>query len=112
VPSNLKQTKPGISSDSPTPEFTVASTKPENIHPEHIASFRASLARATELREQSVAARLEAIALRDAEMARFNDWWNNKQAEHRSTLASVDAFRQKGDGIVFAANGQSFAKFM
>jgi hypothetical protein len=100
VPSNLKQNKPGISSDSPTPEFAVASTKPENIHPEHIASFRASLARATELREQAVAARLEAIALRDAEMARFNDWWNNKQAEHRSTLASIDAFRQKGDAEV------------
>lgn len=100
VPGKLDERKPGVSGDTPAPEFTQASKKPENIHPEHIAAFRASLAKSTEMREQSNAARLEAVALRDAEMARFNDWWNNKQAEHRATLASIDAFRQKGDAEV------------
>jgi hypothetical protein len=100
VPGKLKETNPGVSSDDPTPEFTRASEKPENVHPEHVAAFRTSLAKATQLREQAEAARLDAVAMRDSEMARFNDWWNNKQAEHRTTLASIDAFRQKGDAEV------------
>lgn len=100
VPSNLTSRKPGVSSDEATPEFTRASEKPENVQPEHIAAFRASLAKSVELREQAEAARLDAMAMRDQEMARFNDWWNNKQAEHRATLASIDAFRQKADAEV------------
>lgn len=100
VPSKLKEIDPGVKSDDAAPEFARASKKPENVLPEHVAAFRASLARATELRERAEAGRLDAVALRDAEMARFNDWWNNKQGEHRATLASIDAFRQKGDAEV------------
>src|SRR5690606_14524171 len=96
----LDERKPGVDSSTPTPDFAQASKKPENVHPEHIAAYRAGLAKATEMRQQAEAARMEAVALRDAEMARFNDWWNNKQAEHRATLASIDAFRQKGDAEV------------
>ncbi len=100
LPGKLDERKPGVDSSTPTPDFAQASKKPENVHPEHIAAYRAGLAKATEMRQQAEAARMEAVALRDAEMARFNDWWNNKQAEHRATLASIDAFRQKGDAEV------------
>lgn len=100
VPSKLEQRKPGVNGDDAAPEFAKASKKPENIHPEHVAAFRTGLAKATELRQQAEASRLEAMAMRDSEMARFNDWWNNKQGEHRATLASVDAFRQKADAEV------------
>lgn len=100
VPSNLDQRDPGVKSDDPTPEFAKASKKPENVHPEHVAAFRTAMAKATQIRETAEANRIDAIAMRDAEMANFNDWWNNKQAEHRSTLASIDAFRQKADAEV------------
>ncbi|MCC5823292.1 MAG: hypothetical protein LAT64_08305 [Phycisphaerales bacterium] len=100
LPSKLNERNPGVKNDDAAPEFAKASKKPENIHPEHIATFRTGLAKATELREQADASRLDAMAMRDSEMARFNDWWNNKQAEHRSTLASIDAFRQKADADV------------
>ncbi len=100
VPSKLDERKAGVKSDDPTPQFAKASKKPENVEPEHVAAFRTAMARATELRQRAEAGRTDAVALRDAEMARFNDWWNNKQAEHRATLASVDAFRQKGDAEV------------
>lgn len=100
VPSKLNERDPGVSSDTATPEFVEASKKPENVLPEHIAAFRTSLAKATELRQQADAGRTDAVAMRDAEMAKFNDWWNGKQAEHRATLATVDTFRQKADAEV------------
>lgn len=100
TPSKLEDRDAGVGSDDAVPQFARASTKPENIEPDRIAAFKTSLARSTDLRQQAEAARIDAMAMRDAEMARFNDWWNNKQAEHRATLASIDAFRQKSDAEV------------
>lgn len=100
LPTKQNELNPGVEADDASPQFAEASKKPQNIEPERIAAFKTGLARATKFRQEAEAGRIEAVAMRDAEMAKFNDWWNGKQAEHRSTLASIDSFRQKSDAEV------------
>jgi len=97
---NTKAVKNPTSSDQATPTFTDGSKRPAKVLPQHVAAFKTSLAKATELRQKSEASRLEAHAMRDSEMGRFNDWWNRKQAEHRSASASIEAFSQKANAEV------------
>lgn len=100
LPGNTDTARTGVYSTDQAPEFTEASKRPANVLPEHVAAFRASLAKATELRERADAGRLDAIAMRESEMGRFNNWWNQRQSEHRSDLASIDAFSQKANAEV------------
>lgn len=100
IPGNTKQTKPGVTAEQESPYFTTASKKPENVLPEHIAAFKSSLAKSTELRQRAEAARFDAVAMRESEMGRFNDWWNQRQAEYRTSMASIDAFSQKANAEV------------
>jgi hypothetical protein len=105
---NTKPVKNPTGSDQPAPDFTDGSERPAKVLPEHVAAFKTALAKATELRQRSEAGRMEAHAMRDAEMGRFNDWWNRKQAEHRNAAASIEAFSQKASaevsGMVTRAN--------
>ncbi|MEM9372755.1 MAG: hypothetical protein AAGA55_03850, partial [Planctomycetota bacterium] len=97
---NTKPVKNPTSSDEPGPAFTDGSKRPAKVLPEHVAAFKTTLAKATELRQRSEAGRMEAHAMRDSEMGRFNDWWNRKQAEHRNADASIEAFSQKANAEV------------
>ncbi len=100
IATNTQPSKNPTPSDEPTPAFTQGSERPAKVLPEHVAAFKTSLAKATELRQRSEAGRLEAHAMRDSEMGRFNDWWNRKQAEHRNAAASIEAFGQTANAEV------------
>lgn len=100
IAANTQQAKNPTSSDEAAPGFTGGSERPAKVLPEHVAAFKTGLAKATELRQRSEAGRLEAHAMRDSEMGRFNDWWNRKQAEHRNAAASIEAFSQTANAEV------------
>lgn len=100
IAANTQPAKNPTNSDEPTPGFTSGSERPAKVLPERIAAFKSSLAKATELRQRSEAGRMEAHAMRDSEMGRFNDWWNRKQAEHRNAAASIEAFSQTANAEV------------
>ncbi len=100
IPSNTKENNPSISSDEHAPKLTKAGSKSANIEADRIATFKIGLAKASKLRQDAEASRLDAIAHRDSEMGKFNNWWNAKQADFHATIASIDAFELKSNADV------------
>ncbi len=107
IPSNTKDFEEGVSPSDKTPELAKAGKKPVNVEADRIAAFKTGLAKAAQLRQQADADRLGAIAQRDAEMGKFNDWWNSKEADFHATMASVDAFMQKSNAEVDRMNAKT-----
>jgi len=100
VPSNSKQSQTTASSDDKTPVLSKAETMPVNVDADRIAAFKIGLAKASQFRQQADANRLDAIAHRDSEMGKFNNWWSAKQADYNASLASIDAFEQRSNADI------------
>jgi hypothetical protein len=100
IPSNTKPEQTQAQSDEHTPELTKAEPKPANVDADRIADFKIGLAKASQLRQQADANRLDAIAHRDSEMGKFNNWWNAKQADFNATVAAINSFEQKSNADV------------
>lgn len=100
IPSNTKVLDSDVKSDQNTPDLAKADKKPVNVEADRIADFKIGLAKAAKLRQDADASRLDAIAHRDSEMGKFNNWWSAKQADFHATMASVDAFEQKSNADV------------
>jgi len=100
IPSNTEEDKSSISASDNTPEFARAEPKPVNVEADRIADFKIGLAKATQFRQEADANRLEAIAHRDSEMGKFNNWWNAKQADFHATMASIESFQLKSDADI------------
>lgn len=100
IPSNTKEEKSSVSAGDSTPKLAKAETKPVNVEADRIADFKIGLAKASQLRQEADAARLDAVAHRDAEMGKFNNWWSAKQADFHATIASIDAFELKSNADV------------
>ncbi len=100
VPSNTDNFEEGVSAADSTPELAKSGKKPVNVEADRIAAFKTGLAKASQLRQQADADRVEAIAQRDAEMGKFNDWFAGKEADFHATMASADAFLQKSNAEV------------
>jgi hypothetical protein len=100
VPSNTTERNEGVSAGDNTPELAKAEKKPVNVEADRVASFKTGLAKASQLRQQADADRLEAIAQRDAEMGKFNDWFAGKEADFHATMAAADAFQLKSNAEV------------
>ncbi|MCA9274737.1 MAG: hypothetical protein KDA29_01805 [Phycisphaerales bacterium] len=107
IPSNTTDFNEGVSAGDSTPELAKAEKKPVNVEAERIAAFKTGLAKASQLRQQADADRLEAIAQRDADTGKFNDWFAGKEADYFATMASVDAFMQKSNAEVARLNANS-----
>ncbi len=100
IPSNTKEEKPSAKSSDNAPKLAKAEAKPVNVEGDRIAAFKIGLAKASKLRQEADADRLDAIAHRDSEMGKFNDWWNAKQADFHATIASIEAFELKSNADV------------
>lgn len=100
IPSNTKDRDEGVKPGDSTPKLAKADAKPVNVDEDRIAEFKIGLAKASQLRQEAEANRMEAIAHRDAELAKFNNWWSGKQAEFHTTMASIDAFEQKSNADI------------
>ncbi len=100
VPSNTTDREEGVNAGDNTPELAKSAKKPVNVEADRIAAFKTGLAKASQLRQDANADRLEAIAQRDAEMGKFNDWFSGKEADFHATMASADAFLQKSNAEV------------
>lgn len=100
IPSNSTQSKNTTSSSDSTPKLAKAESKPVNVEADRIADFKIGLAKASQLRQEADANRLDAIAHRDAELSKFNNWWGGKQADFQATLASIESFEMKSDADV------------
>ncbi|MHA7812766.1 MAG: coiled-coil domain-containing protein [Phycisphaerales bacterium] len=100
VPSNTTDLEEGVNAGDNTPELAKASKKPVNVEADRIAAFKTGLAKASQIRQDAEADRVEAIAQRDAEMGKFNDWFAGKEANFHATMASADAFVQKSNAEV------------
>lgn len=109
IPSNTQDFDEGVNAGDKTPELAKAEKKPVNVEADRIAAFKTGLAKAAQLRQQADADRLEAIAQRDAEMGKFNDWFSGKEADYFATMASVDAFMQKSNAEVDRMNAKTTA---
>jgi hypothetical protein len=107
VPSNSKDLEEGVSAGDKTPTLAKAGKKPVNVEADRIATFKTGLATASQLRQQADADRLEAIAQRDAEMGKFSDWWNGKEADYHATMASVEAYMQKSNAEIARMNAKT-----
>ncbi|MDF1810056.1 MAG: hypothetical protein P1U42_10205 [Phycisphaerales bacterium] len=100
IPSNDKTENNTISNDQNTPELTKADAKPVNVEADRIASFKIGLAKASKLRQEADANRLDAIAHRDSEIGKFNNWWSAKQADFNATMASIESYGLKSNADV------------
>lgn len=100
IPSNTTEAKDSTSAGDSTPKLAKSESKPTNIEADRIAAFKIGLAKASQLRQAADANRLDAIAHRDAELSKFNDWWGSKQADFHATIASIEAFEQKSNADV------------
>ncbi len=100
IPSNTRQLHQGVSDDDKTPDLTRSEAKPVNVEADRIADFKIGLAKAAQLRQKADANRMDAVAHRDSEMGKFNDWWSGKQADFHATIASINAFEQKSNADV------------
>lgn len=100
VPSNSKELSTGVKPDDKTPELAKSPTKPVNVDADRVADFKIGLAKASQLRQEAEANRLDAVAHRDSEMGKFNDWWSGKQADFHATVASITSFQQKSNAEV------------
>tara|TARA_R110000737_G_scaffold2923_6_gene8699 strand:- start:173753 stop:176587 length:2835 start_codon:yes stop_codon:yes gene_type:complete len=100
IPSQDEETTNSTSSDDSTPTFASSNSKTPSVEADRIAAFRIGLAKATQFRQQANADRMDAMASRDSEFAKLNNWWNSKQADHQATLASIDSFSQKSSADV------------
>ena len=100
IPSNTTFEKPGVTAGDNTPVLAKAETKPANVEADRIADFKVGLAKASQLRQEADANRLDAIAHRDSELGKFNNWWNAKQADFHATVASIDSFDLKSNADV------------
>lgn len=107
IPSNTKNFEEGVSAGDKTPDLAKADKKPVNVEADRIAAFKTGLAKAAQLRQQADADRLQAMAQRDAEMGKFNDWWNTKEADFHSTMASIEAYIQKSNAEVARMNAKN-----
>ncbi len=100
IPSNSQERPSGASEGDEVPTFKTADAKPVHVDPDRVANFKIELAKASKIRRDADSARLKAVAARDAEMAKFQDWWNGKQSEFNTAIASANAFQQKSDAEV------------
>lgn len=100
IPSNTEQSSDSTSAGDSTPELAKADTKPVNVEADRIADFKIGLAKASQLRQEANANRLDAIAHRDSEMGKFNNWWSAKQADFHATIASIQSFEHKSNADV------------
>jgi hypothetical protein len=100
IPSNTTDFNEGVKPGDDTPDLAKAEKKPVNVEVDRIAAFKTGLAKAAQLRQSADADRLEAIAQRDAEMGKFNNWFAGKEADFHATMASADAFLQKSNAEV------------
>lgn len=111
IPSNTKDFEEGVNAGDKTPNLAKSAKKPVNVEADRIAAFKTGLAKAAQLRQQADADRLEAIAQRDAELGKFNDWFAGKEADYFATMASIDAFMQKSNAEVDRMNAKTAALF-
>jgi len=109
VPTNSKDFDEGVSASDKAPKLAKAQKKPVNVAADRIAAYKTGLAKASQLRQQADSDRLEAIAQRDAEMGKFNDWFAGKEADYFATMASVDSFMQKSSAEIDRMNAKSTA---
>lgn len=100
IPSNMDKQKTSASAGEDTPELAKAEKKPVNVEADRIADFKIGLAKASQLRQEAEANRFDAIAHRDSEMGKFNNWWSAKQADFHATVASIDSFELKSNADV------------
>lgn len=100
IPSNTTHENSGVNANDHTPTLAKAEAKPVNVEADRIADFKIGLAKASQLRQTADANRLDAIAHRDAEIGKFNNWWSAKQADFHATMASVDSFGLKSNADV------------
>jgi len=96
--SEIDETAP--SSNDGTPKLAKSEDKTPIVEADRVATFKIGLAKAAQLRQDANASRLDAIASRDSELAKLNNWWNAKQADQQATLASIEAFTQKTNADV------------
>jgi len=95
-----EQREPGVSAGDALPELAKAGDKAANVEVDRIAAFKSGLAKAAELRQKAKAAQLEADAQRDGELAKFTDWFNEKQSDFDTSVAMIRAFERKSDADV------------
>ena len=100
IPSNTTEDKSSVKADDNTPTLAKAGTKPVNVEADRIADFKIGLAKASQLHQKANANRLEAVAHRDSETNKFNNWWNAKQADFHATVASIESFDLKSNADV------------
>jgi len=100
IPSNTTDEKSPVSAGDNTPELAKAETKPVVVEADRVAAFKIGLAKASQLRQEADAGRLDAVAHRDSEMGKFNNWWSSKQADFHATVASIDSFELKSNADV------------
>ncbi|MGV6814583.1 MAG: hypothetical protein ACWA5W_06170 [Phycisphaerales bacterium] len=100
IPSNTNESKTSTDAGENTPKLAKAEPKPVNVEANRIAAFKTGLAKAAQLRQEADANRLDAIAHRDSEMGKFNNWWSGKQADFHATIASIESFDLKSNADV------------
>ena len=100
IPGNDTPQEKFASNDDQTPTLAKSDTKPANIEIDRVAAFRVGLAKAAQFNQHAQADRLDAIAMRDAEIAKLDNWWSAQQADHNATMASINTFKLKSDADV------------
>lgn len=96
LPGKIKQGEPEARNGDPNPTLVEASKKPEILHPEHVAMFRASLAEAASIRKQQDATEKAVFATAQERTTQANAWWDQQVARHESTLVQADSLERKG----------------
>jgi len=100
VPSNTEPEGRTAGADDAVPEINAPGEKTARVKPDHVASFKSGLARAAKLRRDADADRLDAIASRNTGLAKFEDWFNTKQADHETVVAQIASLERKSGAEV------------
>ncbi|MGJ8635938.1 MAG: hypothetical protein ACSHX5_03740 [Phycisphaerales bacterium] len=100
IPGNDIASEQTATSTDSTPTLAKAEPKPAQIEADRIAAFRTGLAKAAQINQFAQADRLDAIAVRDAEIAKLDNWWSSQQSNFNTTMASITAYEQKSNAEV------------
>jgi hypothetical protein len=96
LPNKTDQPDPAARNGDANPEMANASQKPELLHPEHVANFRASLAEAASIRKQQDATEKAVFATAQERTTQANAWWDQRVARHESSLVQANSLERKG----------------
>lgn len=89
-----------VNRNDAVPQFTKVQDRPEVIQPDHIASFKSSLAEAAMIRQQASASNGALLAGVEERNSKLQAWWMQQTARYDAAIAEADALQRWGDADV------------